>query len=60
MQYRSVIKLHTKDDEIIYAKCSYGFGERIAAAPRKYLWSLTNPSQALLAIKASMKNLRLL
>jgi len=41
MQYRSVVKLHTKDDEIIYAKCSYGFGERIGAAPRTYLWSMT-------------------
>jgi len=34
MQYRSVVKLRTKDDEIIYAEYGYDFGEGIGAAPR--------------------------
>ncbi len=41
MQCHSVVKLRTQDDEVIYAECSYGFGEGISAAPRAYLWSIT-------------------
>jgi len=27
MRYHSVVKLRTKDDEVIYAECGYDFGE---------------------------------
>lgn len=41
MQYHSVVKLRTKDDEIIYAECSYDIGEGVGVDKRIRVTSQT-------------------